>query len=1042
MPDQQKKIVHFYLTEMLNHVKSMNEHRLGPIPHNIIKRLVYFITATGDAAERFEKLKSIPSLAAFQGFLQVNMDKISGPGFRMSALMSALESDSERLSQILLSTLATKEQQFRLSDELLAVGFDLELEKLYEVHHDKETKRPVETAVTLDGAKIAPEGEEFDRVGDVAGFFSRRGRKTSSERIPMPSERTPSEDEAALSTSSDLREQPGAFADAATFVVELRRTLVKMRSLLNGWSSAAMDQRFLGEAADGFGELRKLANVYSFGDLSVPIGRFEKRLNDVADNRDDQRLALTEKTVEVCRNVLDIIEQADYSDYGTSRNNLLTALKRLFSDFEASLTVRARPSRISSDVSVDAPPVDDAPVDGKELRLDTSRLSTEDYQVFKDEVYSYFDSLDSALLDLRKDRANLSSLRMLQLSLKGLQTASRVLRFGLFLDLVTVSWSGINEIVRRRGTLSEDAHRQLVSLRSVLRLLTEGQPVSENSYHDLKRSLDNLSQAAPEMRESTVADTSSVDANGKNAVLPENVGWVDDMQEVIDAHKDTISVLPVRADEPIDKPKKSETVPAAEPPVEPVADLAAHLIESDQTVIRPVARQKEREPSSRSDDRRALLDVMAHEGAGTDLSMVNLETFGDRISKDPQDIPEIKHGRIRKAVKRQPTKIETPVVTAPTVEPTEAADGTGLMLEENNFQTVDREILDIFIQESEGFFRVFERALSKLNTNAKDESAIKDFERTGHSLKSSSRMLGFDRISGLAGVLELISERYFEKEIEISESVIALFADVVRALQGLFRNSKVEVRSILVRLMELEKKLGAPNILTRNIPGAADLEKMLAADVASIPKDEGEGRTANYFASIGVDDEIVQIFREESASYFRLIRHALDSVKSNTAGVTVMRDIEKAAHSLRSSAKMLGFVKIADLVRPLEALAERHNKAPFDLTPEAMAALDGVVSKLESLLRGQDVDTSGETAALNAVVESITETLKTSGATRVDGVMATEDAGLPAKTRKRVVKKKKPIEIPDFQIQNEPIFKRLHVEDALLDEMARVTGNA
>ena len=139
---------------------------------------------------------------------------------------------------------------------------------------------------------------------------------------------------------------------------------------------------------------------------------------------------------------------------------------------------------------------------------------------------------------------------------------------------------------------------------------------------------------------------------------------------------------------------------------------------------------------------------------------------------------------------------------------------------------------------------------------------------------------------------------------------------------------------------------------------------------------------------------------------------------------------------------MLGFVKIADLVRPLEAFAERHNKAPFALTPEAMTALHAIASKLESLLRGQDVDISGETAALNAVVESLARIAKTSGATQAGTATTSEGASTPPSKKKKRIVKKKPIEIPDFQIQNEPIFKRLHVEDALLDEMARVTGNA
>ncbi|HNL25948.1 MAG TPA: Hpt domain-containing protein, partial [bacterium] len=112
----------------------------------------------------------------------------------------------------------------------------------------------------------------------------------------------------------------------------------------------------------------------------------------------------------------------------------------------------------------------------------------------------------------------------------------------------------------------------------------------------------------------------------------------------------------------------------------------------------------------------------------------------------------------------------------------------------------------------------------------------------------------------------------------------------------------------------------------------------------------------NYFSKLGIDDEIVDIFKEEVSTYFKLIGAALSTLRNNMTHRQSMRDIEKAAHSLRSSAKMLGFQKISNLVKPMETVAEKMNEGELRVTSELIDLYETSIERLKQLTAGTDVD--------------------------------------------------------------------------------------
>ncbi len=387
---------------------------------------------------------------------------------------------------------------------------------------------------------------------------------------------------------------------------------------------------------------------------------------------------------------------------------------------------------------------------------------------------------------------------------------------------------------------------------------------------------------------------------------------------------------------------------------------------------------------------------------------------------------------------------------------------------EHKFADVDAELLEIFNQESESYFRLYDKAIKRLQANIRDESALKDIERVSHSIKSSARMLGFEKISGIAACVEMITERYFEKEIIFDEFLLALFDDIVTTLRSLYKTEQVDITSIAERLTVIEKKFSVPRLFTRYIIGDDSLEssgmpetgktdeRPVPAKTDVIPHDHKKSSAAreslksrSYFESVGVDPEIIDIFREEAATYFKLFDSALKQLEAEPQKREPVKDLEKSAHSLRSSSRMIGLAKIADLTRPVEIISERIYKGSLPMQKGVLGLLRLAVETLKKLSKGEDSDIESLLEQLHqlehsdsiiaenvsdAMEERVTVPASSLQEFQVSDKPLQKETGKP-ENRKKGKKTIKPF--GDIAFMDDPILKhKIRQEESLLDEMS------
>lgn len=663
---------------------------------------------------------------------------------------------------------------------------------------------------------------------------------------------------------------------------------------------------------------------------------------------------------------------------------------------------------------------------------EASSLGTIDDETLKDfteESTSLLTGYFQAVTRLRSTGDDRSSLNEIRMVMKAIGTAAKLLQ----IDRLAKACNRVAEFIASVGKdspLSESALQSLDSLGKTILDFVNNKPVSMTALDTEVARLstrDEIPQQAKSLHEKTAQELKKTTPAKKTSASVENHHWIEELQAVLDTNYPqnplVVSVAPTpHRETPVD-PKTILEPPAKKAPVESPKPIR---MESHETK-KPAASDKNRDAiSAKPLADSALLNLMASNEIDADLDKMALPTFMEKLAVEPKNLSGTRK-RVRRVKKVKKSRSLTPTKDTPA----ETIEGQ-YIIREINFNNVDPEILEIFEQESRDYLKSFSSTLEKLSKSGSFESAVKELERTSHTLKSSARMLGFDRISGLAACLEIIAERFFEDEIKIDAGLVTLLGEMIQALGVLFNQKPVVADTLIAQIRGLEERLGTPNILTRNLLPSE------AKDTAAIQSPVEEKPATDYFTTTGVDLEIIQIFKEESSTYLLRMSAALDKLHADSASLAAVKDIEKSSHSLRNSAKMLGFDKISRLARVIETIAEKTHRGTVPLTSDVVAAFDTSCQLLKSLAEGTDVDIDKIVRQLDTFSAAVSEKVPAAQEITGSAVSSALHQVIPQKAaRKKKVKKKSKLKFADVEVQSDPILKRLAAEaEPLLEEMA------
>ncbi len=104
------------------------------------------------------------------------------------------------------------------------------------------------------------------------------------------------------------------------------------------------------------------------------------------------------------------------------------------------------------------------------------------------------------------------------------------------------------------------------------------------------------------------------------------------------------------------------------------------------------------------------------------------------------------------------------------------------------------------------------------------------------------------------------------------------------------------------------------------------------------------------------EEDLEEIFRQESENSFNQIKASLDALASNLNDTDQYGTIERNLHSLKSSARLMGYSDIADIAAPLEDICENIHSGFYGPTEEALDIIREGVNLLETKVQGGTIE--------------------------------------------------------------------------------------
>ena len=141
-------------------------------------------------------------------------------------------------------------------------------------------------------------------------------------------------------------------------------------------------------------------------------------------------------------------------------------------------------------------------------------------------------------------------------------------------------------------------------------------------------------------------------------------------------------------------------------------------------------------------------------------------------------------------------------------------------------------------------------------------------------------------------------------------------------------------------------------------------------DTEAEPKDKDESKSEKEkikTTEASEDEELDEIFKQESEKYLTTINGALEDWGNDPEKSQAPEIIEKSLHSLKASARLMGFNDVADLTTPLEAMFEKFVQTGQKLTSDELVIVKDVLTGLDSGIVGESFNTETLIDALKKI---------------------------------------------------------------------------
>ncbi|RMH65156.1 MAG: response regulator [Calditrichaeota bacterium] len=263
-------------------------------------------------------------------------------------------------------------------------------------------------------------------------------------------------------------------------------------------------------------------------------------------------------------------------------------------------------------------------------------------------------------------------------------------------------------------------------------------------------------------------------------------------------------------------------------------------------------------------------------------------------------------------------------------------------------QAEEDDDLALFREETQVFLEELRAHAARFEADGEREHLTK-MENAAHSIRSAAHMLNFSNVSALAASLESIMEMFGQSDLAYPPNLNEEISAALHMLEQAITNpdtSTVEMCDRLDALLDVVVIGGEEDGHVSELETDQPEEKEEKAH----PKLTKTAEEQPLFAEgADEDDELKEIFREESENFIKDIVRANKELQKNPDNLKAAESLGYAAHSLKSAAQMMGFKEISQLTDALEVLTEAIQKGRVKHTVELSDKIQESIDQLNVL---------------------------------------------------------------------------------------------
>jgi len=268
--------------------------------------------------------------------------------------------------------------------------------------------------------------------------------------------------------------------------------------------------------------------------------------------------------------------------------------------------------------------------------------------------------------------------------------------------------------------------------------------------------------------------------------------------------------------------------------------------------------------------------------------------------------------------------------------------------------TIDDEIIEIFMEEAEEAYETISELLPGWVANIANDEPLKEIRRAYHTLKGSGRLVGAIDLGEFAWAFENMLNRVLDNTIKVNPEILDLMERGKQTLPELFELFKVNGKpeQNILTLMEHADALSQGKSI--NFDESANVESESESEI-NIELDEPinlselevpfEESLVESLPPIDIEPALLEIFRKEVATHIETLKQYIYSW--NNGERAPAQSLLRALHTLTGSSRTTGVKTLAVVCGSFEDYVKHLQSSELSFPQVALTELEETISLIE-----------------------------------------------------------------------------------------------